>query len=109
MGGLTIVGVDALSDLEQGFVEIVADEVNVKDVRVLAEDDDEARSYGIEQRLTVNARAAGPRLGKDVQAAIKAVKAGEGVVNSDGTLTGYGGGLPRKQWLLQHEGAWPGG
>ena len=37
--------------------------------------------------LTVNARVAGPRLGKDVQAAIKAVKAGEGVVNPDGTLT----------------------
>ncbi|MBS2079936.1 hypothetical protein, partial [Mycobacterium tuberculosis] len=37
--------------------------------------------------LTVNARVAGPRLGKDVQAAIKAVKAGEGVVNDDGTLT----------------------
>ena len=30
---------------------------------------------------------AGPRLGKDVQAAIKAVKAGEAVVNDDGTLT----------------------
>ena len=37
--------------------------------------------------LTVNAREAGPRIGKDVQAAIKAVKAGEGVVNPDGTLT----------------------
>ncbi len=31
--------------------------------------------------------AAGPRIGKDVQAAIKAVKAGEGVLNADGTLT----------------------
>ena len=29
------------------------------------------------------------------------------VIGSDGTLTGYGGGLPRKRWLLQHEGAWP--
>ena len=28
------------------------------------------------------------------------------VIGSDGTLTGYGGGLPRKQWLLEHEGAW---
>jgi isoleucyl-tRNA synthetase len=37
--------------------------------------------------LTVNARTAGPRLGKDVQAAIKAVKAGAGVLNPDGTLT----------------------
>ena len=27
------------------------------------------------------------------------------VIGSDGTLTGYGGGLPRKQWLLRHEGA----
>ncbi len=27
------------------------------------------------------------------------------VIGSDGSLTGYGGGLPRKQWLLSHEGA----
>jgi methylated-DNA-[protein]-cysteine S-methyltransferase len=26
------------------------------------------------------------------------------VIGSDGTLTGYGGGLPRKAWLLSHEG-----
>jgi O-6-methylguanine DNA methyltransferase len=25
------------------------------------------------------------------------------VIGSNGTLTGYGGGLPRKQWLLDHE------
>jgi methylated-DNA-[protein]-cysteine S-methyltransferase len=35
------------------------------------------------------------------------------VIGADGTLTGYGGGLPRKRWLLTHEqkhtlrsGAW---
>ncbi len=27
------------------------------------------------------------------------------VIGANGTLTGYGGGLPRKQWLLEHEGA----
>ena len=27
------------------------------------------------------------------------------VIGSSGTLTGYGGGLPRKKWLLEHEGA----
>jgi len=27
------------------------------------------------------------------------------VIGSDGTLTGYGGGLERKLWLLRHEGA----
>ena len=27
------------------------------------------------------------------------------VIGSNGSLTGYGGGLPRKEWLLAHEGA----
>jgi len=27
------------------------------------------------------------------------------LIGADGTLTGYGGGLHRKQWLLAHEGA----
>ncbi len=29
------------------------------------------------------------------------------VVGQDGTVTGYGLGLWRKRWLLDHEGAWP--
>jgi AraC family transcriptional regulator of adaptative response/methylated-DNA-[protein]-cysteine methyltransferase len=28
------------------------------------------------------------------------------VINADGTLCGYGGGLPRKHWLLEHERRW---
>jgi methylated-DNA-[protein]-cysteine S-methyltransferase len=31
------------------------------------------------------------------------------VIGSDGSLTGYGGGLPRKRWLLELEGALPKG
>jgi len=27
------------------------------------------------------------------------------VIGSNGDLTGYGGGMERKQWLLTHEGA----
>ncbi|WP_310542376.1 methylated-DNA--[protein]-cysteine S-methyltransferase [Phenylobacterium sp.] len=27
------------------------------------------------------------------------------VIGANGSLTGYGGGLPRKKWLLSHEGA----
>jgi methylated-DNA-[protein]-cysteine S-methyltransferase len=27
------------------------------------------------------------------------------VIATDGRLGGYGGGLPRKRWLLAHEGA----
>ncbi|MDP3774092.1 MAG: methylated-DNA--[protein]-cysteine S-methyltransferase [Gemmatimonadales bacterium] len=30
------------------------------------------------------------------------------VLRSDGSLGGYGGGLPVKEWLLEHEGAWSG-
>ena len=30
------------------------------------------------------------------------------VIGSTGALTGYGGGMPRKEWLLAHEGARPG-
>jgi methylated-DNA-[protein]-cysteine S-methyltransferase len=26
------------------------------------------------------------------------------VIGADGSLTGYGGGLDRKRWLLAHEG-----
>lgn len=64
------------------FSGLIADELNVKKVELT----DAVDSYG-RFELTVNARVAGPRLGKQVQAAIKAVKAGEGVVNPDGTLT----------------------
>jgi isoleucyl-tRNA synthetase len=64
------------------FTELIADELNVKEVELT----DDIDSYG-RFELTVNAKVAGPRLGKDVQAAIKAVKAGEAVVNADGTLT----------------------
>jgi isoleucyl-tRNA synthetase len=64
------------------FKDLIADELNVKDVELT----DDIDTYG-RFELTVNARAAGPRLGKDVQAAIKAVKAGQAVVNPDGTLS----------------------
>ncbi|OBJ29694.1 isoleucine--tRNA ligase [Mycolicibacter heraklionensis] len=64
------------------FTDLIADELNVKAVELT---DDIAR-YG-RFDLAVNAKVAGPRVGKDVQAAIKAVKAGEGFVNPDGTLS----------------------
>ena len=28
------------------------------------------------------------------------------VIGADGSLTGFGGGIERKRWLLQHEGVW---
>ncbi|MEP9381501.1 isoleucine--tRNA ligase [Nocardioides sp. KR10-350] len=85
LGGLTVVGTEI-----GGFEGIVRDEVNVKSVRLLAGDDPEAERYGVTQRLTVNARAAGPRLGKDVQAAIRGSKTGDWSVAEDGTVTAGG-------------------
>lgn len=64
------------------FVDLIADELNVRAVDLT----DDIDAYG-RFELTVNARVAGPRLGKSVQDAIKAVKAGRGVLNPDGTLT----------------------
>jgi isoleucyl-tRNA synthetase len=64
------------------FADLIADELNVKAVDLT----DDIDTFG-RFEVAVNAKVAGPRLGKDVQAAIKAVKAGEGVLNSDGTLT----------------------
>jgi len=64
------------------YTGLIADELNVKNVELT----DDIATHG-RFELAVNARVAGPRLGKDVQAAIKAVKAGDAVVHSDGTLT----------------------
>ena len=79
----------------------MADEVNVKQVRLLAADWPDAASYGVSQRLTVNARAAGPRLGKDVQTAIKASKSGDWSVADDGAVTAGGLALVEGEYTLE--------
>ena len=72
---LTVV-TDRAGALER-FEGILRDELNVKAVRLVTLTDDSAAEYGISTRLTVNARAAGPRLGKTVQVAIKAAREGD--------------------------------
>ncbi|WP_233425421.1 isoleucine--tRNA ligase [Gordonia otitidis] len=64
------------------YTDLIADEMNVKSVELSTAAD----RYG-HYELAVNARAAGPRLGKDVQRVIKAVKAGNWTVRTtdDGT------------------------
>jgi isoleucyl-tRNA synthetase len=83
-----------------GFGRLVADELNLKEVRLLDLDTPEAASYGVEQRLTVNARAAGPRLGRDVQVAIKGSKSGDWSVAEDGTVTSGGLVLEEGEYAL---------
>jgi isoleucyl-tRNA synthetase len=82
---LTVVAGDAetLAD----FTALIADEVNVREVTLLDVADAAAQQIGVSERLAVNARAAGPRLGKDVQTVIRASKSGDWSVDTLGTVT----------------------
>ncbi|WP_020630275.1 isoleucine--tRNA ligase [Amycolatopsis alba] len=73
------------ADSLREFTDILRDEVNVKSVELTA---DVAAHGGFE--VAVNARAAGPRLGKDVQTVIKAVKAGEWTTSESGAVVAAG-------------------
>ena len=99
LSSLTVVvaGADRLG----GFEDIVADELNVKSVRLLDADHPDAASYGVSQRLTVNARAAGPRLGKDVQTAITGSKSGDWSVSPSGEVTSGGLALQEGEFTLE--------
>ncbi|GAA5114287.1 isoleucine--tRNA ligase [Haloechinothrix salitolerans] len=73
------------ADRLRDFADIIRDEVNVKAVELTT---DVAEHGGFE--IVVNARAAGPRLGKDVQRVIKAVKAGEWSTTPEGGVVAAG-------------------
>ena len=71
------------------FDGILRDELNVKAVELVELSEDVAERYGISKRLSVNARAAGPRLGKQVQHVIAGARSGvwdevDGAVVVDG-------------------------
>jgi isoleucyl-tRNA synthetase len=80
------------------FRDVLADEVNVRSVLLteLAEADER-----VSRRLTVNARAAGPRLGKQVQQVIKASKAGDWSIADDGTVVCGGTALQEGEFSLE--------
>ncbi|QEW00192.1 isoleucine--tRNA ligase [Microbacterium caowuchunii] len=94
---LTVVVPDAAA-LGQ-FDDILRDELNVKSVELVELEDGTALEYGITHRLTVNARAAGPRLGKQVQQVIKAAKAGDWS-ETDGRVIAGGIALEPSEYAL---------
>lgn len=79
---LTVVtpGAASLAD----FTDIVRDELNVKAMTLVEFDESLVDEYGIARRLAVNARAAGPRIGKQVQHVIAAAKAGDWILDGEG-------------------------
>jgi isoleucyl-tRNA synthetase len=81
LASLTVVSPDPA--VLEPFTGILADEVNVKEVCLVGLDDAEGHEVGVTQRLTVNARAAGPRLGKQVQRVIRASKASDWSLDAD--------------------------
>jgi isoleucyl-tRNA synthetase len=66
------------------FVDLVREEVNVRDVELRDVATAPPATYGVYQRLAVNARVAGPRLGRDVQRAIRAAREGAWEETADG-------------------------
>jgi isoleucyl-tRNA synthetase len=81
------------------FADILREELNVKSVRLVQQTETSADEHGIVQTLAVNARAAGPRLGKQVQQAIKAAKSGDWS-EEDGVLVAGGIALEPQEYEL---------
>ena len=71
--GLALTDPDAVAP----YVELIAAELNVRHVTLVGLAEVGPAELGVETRLAVNARAAGPRLGRGVQDVIRAAKAGE--------------------------------
>ncbi|WP_353114729.1 isoleucine--tRNA ligase [Microbacterium sp.] len=97
---LTVVAPDAAALAP--YEDILRDELNVKAVELVPQDDGTASAYGISHRLSVNARAAGPRLGKDVQKVIQAARSGDWN-ETDGVVTAGGIALEAPEYDLALE------
>ncbi|MGB9036806.1 MAG: class I tRNA ligase family protein, partial [Paeniglutamicibacter sp.] len=100
LAGMTV-AVPGAAALEGTFASIIADELNLRSLTLIDAADADASEYGISQRLVVNARAAGPRLGKNVQLAIKGAKSGDWSVDDAGTVTAGGLALEEHEYTLE--------
>jgi isoleucyl-tRNA synthetase len=96
---LTVVAEDSAA--LRPYVALIADELNVRELVLTDLEAAGADAFGVRQVLQVNARAAGPRLGKDVQTAIRASKSGDWERTADGTVTAGGIALLEGEYSLQ--------
>ncbi|MFI5074457.1 MAG: isoleucine--tRNA ligase [Actinomycetales bacterium] len=101
LAALTVVTADPAA--LQGFTDVIRDEVNVKEVRLVDLGTADEAGFGLTQRLVVNARAAGPRLGRDVQTVIKASKSGDWRVDDDGAVYAAGQRLEPGEFTLEQD------
>ncbi len=85
------------------FAALVAEEVNVREVDLQDVSGDAAERHGVVTRLTVNARAAGPRLGRDVQRVIRAAREGAWELGADSGVVVGGVPLLEEEYALTTE------
>jgi isoleucyl-tRNA synthetase len=71
------------ADALHEFVDIIAEELNVKSVNLVELSLDSTTEFGVIKRLTVNSRVLGPRVGKQVQQVIAASKSGDWTQSGD--------------------------
>jgi isoleucyl-tRNA synthetase len=76
----------ATPDALAPFTDLLAAELNVKRVTLSTVEEAAAGGVAVRRNLAVNARAAGPRLGRGVQAAIRAAKAGDWDTDAAGAV-----------------------
>ena len=98
LNSLTMV-TDNVTDVE-GFLAILADELNVKEVFTRQLDDHVAQELGIGKKLSPQARVLGPRVGAQVQSIIQAAKAGEWTLE-DGVVRVAGIALEEGEYSLE--------
>ena len=70
------------------FSGIIREELNIKKLTLRTLEESSLGEFGITKRLSVNSRVVGPRIGKNVQAVIKASKAGDWASSGEGVIVG---------------------
>ncbi|MDR3152009.1 MAG: isoleucine--tRNA ligase [Bifidobacteriaceae bacterium] len=71
-----IIVTDDMSKIKS-FADLLADELNIKKLVFYALRDVSKKDFGIADKLSINARVLGPRIGQMVQAVIKSAKQGD--------------------------------
>jgi isoleucyl-tRNA synthetase len=104
LAGLTVVS--AQTAWFDGVTGILEDELNLKSVTFEPLREDSLEAFGITKKLTVNARALGPRVGKQVQQVIQSAKAGDWALEGETVVVG---GIPlvEGEYELELEAADP--
>jgi len=85
------------------FAGLIGEEVNVKEVDLQDVTGEAAAEHGVFTKVTVNARVAGPRLGRDVQRVIRAAREGMWEQTDDGGLVVDGVPLLPEEYSLTTE------